>query len=45
MGKQCAERGDIEKARDIAEHVHTLSFLRSALRARHGRIRKIVSEN
>ena len=35
MGKQCAERGDIQKARDIAEHVHTLSCLRSALRARH----------
>jgi hypothetical protein len=35
MGEQCAESGDIEKARDIAEHVHTLSCLRSALRARH----------
>jgi hypothetical protein len=35
MGEQCAEGGDIQKARDIAEHVHTLSCLRSALRARH----------
>jgi hypothetical protein len=35
MAEQCAERGDIQKARDIAEHVHTLSCLRSALRARH----------
>ena len=35
MGEQCAERGDIQQARDIAEHVHGLSCLRSALRARH----------
>jgi hypothetical protein len=35
IGQQCAEAGDTEKARDIAEHVHTLSRLRSALRARH----------
>ena len=35
MGEQCAEAGDTEKARHIAEHVHTLSILRSALRARH----------
>ena len=35
MGEQCAESGDIQQARDIAEHVHTLSCLRSALRARH----------
>lgn len=35
MGEQCAEGGDIQKARGIAEHVHTLSCLRSALRARH----------
>jgi hypothetical protein len=34
MGEQCAEGGDIQKAREIAEHVHTLSCLRSALRAR-----------
>lgn len=35
MGQQCAESGDSHKARDIAEHVHTLSCLRSALRARY----------
>jgi hypothetical protein len=35
IGQQCAEGGDIQKTRDIAEHVHTLSCLRSALRARH----------
>jgi hypothetical protein len=35
IGEQCAEAGDTEKARDIAEHVHILSCLRPALRARH----------
>jgi hypothetical protein len=35
IGQQCAEAGDTKKARDIAEHVHTLSCLRSALRARY----------
>jgi hypothetical protein len=35
VGQQCAEAGDIKEARDIAEHVHTLSCLRSALRARY----------
>ncbi len=35
IGKQCAEGADTERARDIAEHVHTLSCMRSALRARY----------
>jgi hypothetical protein len=35
IGAQCAEDGDAERARDIAEHVHALSCLRSSLRARY----------
>lgn len=35
IGQQRAEAEDTKKARDIAEHVHTLSCLRSALRARY----------
>ena len=36
IGQQCAEAEGTEMAGDIAEHVHTLSYLRSALRARYG---------
>jgi hypothetical protein len=35
QAQQYAERGNIQMAQDIAEHVHTLSCLRSALRARY----------
>jgi hypothetical protein len=35
MGERCAEGGSIQMAQDIAEHVHALSCLRSALRARY----------